>query len=162
MRNRLLKLGLVIAGFALGAALLPAGTSGASLYKAHHTKSPKKKSSSATCPTAASLGAAAKTTYTGPDSEKGAEKGWVVCQYSTQGEISLLVSLYTTNDSLRSISSDAPVATKKVSGIGNAASHYGTIVYVQRKSAPSFSVIDQSGDLTLSQTEAMAKAIAAG
>jgi hypothetical protein len=71
----------------------------------------------------------------------------------------LVVSLYTTDDSLRSISSNAAATPKKVAGIGDAASHEGTIGWVQRDSAPSFSVIDESGDLTLSQTEAKAKAI---
>ena len=72
------------------------------------------------------------------------------------------MSLYTTGDSLKSISSDVPAATTKISGLGNAAAHYGTEVYVQRNSAPSFSVIDSSGNLALSQTEAEAKAIVAG
>jgi hypothetical protein len=73
-----------------------------------------------------------------------------------------MVSLYTTDDSLRSISSNAAATPKKLSGIGNAASHFGTIVFVQRDSEPSFSVIDESGNLSLTQTEAIAKAIVAG
>jgi hypothetical protein len=91
-----------------------------------------------------------------------AEKGWVVCQYSSQGEVALLVSLYTTDYPLREVSANAAGPTTKISGIGNAASYEGTIVFVQRDSAPSFSVIDQTSDLTLSQTEAEAKAIVKG
>jgi len=75
------------------------------------------------------------------------------------GEESLQISLYTTGYSLREVSANAAGPTTKVSGIGNAASHFGTIVYVQRNSAPSFSVIDEISDLTLSQTEGIAKAI---
>ena len=139
----------------------PAGTSWAGSQKSHHK--PKAKTGGvASCPAAAALGTAASTTYTGPTTEKAAEKGWVICNYSAQGQVAVMVSLYTTDDSLRSISSNASATPTKVSGIGNAASHEGTIVWVQRKSAPSFSVIDESGDLTLSQTEAIAKAIVAG
>lgn len=163
MNIRPFVLAIGATGVAFATAVVPAVTSGASLAKSHHTSQKKKpgKSTTASCPTAATLNAAAKTTYSSPTSQKGAEKGWLVCSFRRNGEISLLVSLYTTDDSLRSISSNAPVATKKLSGIGNAASHYGSIVYVQRNSAPSFSVIDQSGDLDLSQIEAMAKAIVA-
>jgi hypothetical protein len=144
---------------------VPAGTSWAGLLKSHHTSPHNAKTKTAgvaSCPSAAVLGTAASTTYAAPTTEKAAEKGWVVCEYSAKGETSLMVSLYTTNDSLRSISSNAAATPEKVSGIGNAASHEGTIVWVQRKSAPSFSIIDESGDLTLSQTEAIAKAIVAG
>ena len=165
MVNRQLKLGFSAVGIAIAVVVVPAGTSWAGLQKSHHTSHHKAKAKTdglASCPSAAVLGTAASTTYAGPTTEKAAEKGWVVCQYSAQGEISLLVSLYTTDDSLRSISSNAAATPKKVSGIGNAASHYGTIVFVQRDSAPSFSVIDESSDLTLSQTEAIAKAIVAG
>ena len=161
MVNRKLKLGF---GVAIAVALVPAGTSWAGLLKSHHTSHHKTKAKTglASCPSAAALDSAAGTTYTGPTTEAAAEKGWVICNYSAQGEISLMVSLYTTDDSLRSISSNASAAPKKISGIGNGASHEGTIVWVQRDSAPSFSVIDQSGNLSLSQTEAIAKAIVAG
>jgi hypothetical protein len=164
MVSRQLKLGFSVVGIAVAVAVVPSGTSWASLQKSHtsHHKSKAKSSGAASCPSAATLSPAASTTYTGPTTEKAAEKGWVVCDYSVKGEISLEVSLYTTNDSLRSISSNAAATPKKISGIGNAASHEGTIVWVQRHSAPSFSVIDQSGNLTLSQTEAIAKAIVAG
>jgi hypothetical protein len=116
----------------------------------------------AACPSAASLSAAAGVTYAAPTTEQAAEKDWVVCDYDSQGEVALLVSLYTTGYPLREVSGTAAGPTTKVSGIGNAASHFGTIVYVQRNSARSFSVIDESGNLELSQTEAMAKAIVAG
>jgi hypothetical protein len=160
MKHRL-KIGIGVAGVAVALVLVPGGPAWATSHKPNH-KPKSTAAGAASCPSAATLGAAANTTYTGPTTEAAAEKGWVVCQYSSQGEISLLVSLYTTDDSLRSISSDAAAATTKISGLGNAASHYGTIVYVQRDSAPSFSVIDESGNLTLSQTEAEAKAIVAG
>jgi len=161
MVSRQLKLRFSVVGIALAVAVVPAGTSWAGSYKSHH-KAKAKTTGLASCPSATVLGTAASTTYTGPTTEAAAEKGWVICNYSVQGEISLMVSLYTTNDSLRSISSNAAATPKKISGIGNGASHEGTIVWVQRKSAPSFSVIDQSGELTLSQTEAIAKAIVAG
>jgi hypothetical protein len=174
MANRRLKLWFGAPGFALaaavavvvavGAAVVPAGTSWAGLAKAHpkaHHKAKAKTTGAASCPSAATLSTAAGTTYASPTTEQAAEKGWVVCDYSVQGEIALTVSLYATGDSLRLISSNASATPKKLSGIGNAASHEGTIVWVQRNSAPSFSVIDQSGNLTLSQTEAIAKAIVA-
>jgi hypothetical protein len=164
MVNRLIKLGFGAMGLALAVVAVPAGTSWAGVLKSHHTAHHKAKAKTgvASCPAAATLGTAAGTAYTGPTTEAAAEKGWVICNYNAQGEISLMVSLYTTDDSLRSISSNAAAAPKKISGIGNGASHEGTIVWVQRDSAPSFSVIDQSGNLTLSQTEAIAKAIVAG
>jgi hypothetical protein len=164
MITRRLRLGCSAVGIAVAVAVVPAGTSWAGLLKAHHTSHHKAKAKTglASCPSAAALGTAAGTTYTGPTTEQAAEKDWVICDYSAQGEVSLMVSLYTTGDSLRSISSNAAAAPKKLSGIGNGASHEGTIVWVQRNSAPSFSVIDQSGNLTLSQTEAVAKAIVAG
>jgi hypothetical protein len=161
MGNRRLKLGFGVAGVALAVAVVPAGTSWAGSHKTHH-KAKAKTTGVASCPSAAAVGTAASTTYTGPTTEQAAEKGWVICDYSAQGEVAVMVSLYTTNDSLRSISSNASAAPTKVAGIGNGASHEGTIVWVQRKSAPSFSVIDESGNLTLSQTEAIAKAIVAG
>jgi hypothetical protein len=160
-----LRLGFSALGIAMALAIAPAGTSWASLLKSHHTSHHKEKTKTtglASCPSASSVSTAASTTYTGPTTEKAAEPGWVICDYSAQGEDAVMVSLYTTDDSLRSISSNAAAAPKKLSGIGNAASHEGTIVWVQRNSAPSFSVIDESGDLTLSQTEAIAKAIVAG
>jgi hypothetical protein len=155
-----IAVGVVVA--AAAAVVVPAGASWAVVAKVHHTshhKAKAKTTGAASCPSASVLGPAASTTYTGPTTEKAAEKGWVVCDYSAQGEVALMVSLYTTDDSLRTISSNAAATPKKLSGIGNAASHEGTIVWVQRDSAPSFSVIDQSGDLTLTQTEAIAKAI---
>jgi hypothetical protein len=165
MNRHQLKVGIGAVGITIAVALVPAGTSWAHSHKSHHKSHHTSKSTTAgaaSCPTAATLSAAASTTYTGPTTQKAAEKGWVVCEYSSQSQIALLVSLYTTNDSLRSISANAPAATTKISGLGNAASHYGTDVFVQRDSAPSFSVIDQTSDLTLSQTKAMAKAIVAG
>jgi hypothetical protein len=163
MVNHRRKVGFGAVGAAIAMALVPAGTSSASSHKSHHKSHHKSTAGgAASCPSPTTLGTAAGTTFTGPTTEKAAEKGWVVCDYSTKGEVSLLVSLYTTDDSLRSISSNAPAATTKISGLGNAASHFGTIVFVQRDSAPSFSVIDESGgNLTLHQTEAIAKAIVA-
>jgi hypothetical protein len=165
MMSRQLKLWLSVVGIATAVAVLPAGTSWAGVQNSHHTAGHKAKAKTAgvaACPSASTLSTAASTTYTGPTTEKAAEKGWVICDYSAQGEEAVMVSLYTTDDSLRSISSNAATAPKKVPGIGNAASHEGTIVWVQRDSAPSFSVIDESGNLTLSQTEAIAKAIVTG
>ncbi|HEY1832151.1 MAG TPA: hypothetical protein VGG38_18090 [Acidimicrobiales bacterium] len=165
MFNRRLSLGISAVGIAIAVAFVPAGTSWASSHKTHqksHHKAKAKTTGVASCPSASVVGTPAGTTYTGPTTEQAAEKGWIVCDYSAQGQISLTVSLYTIDDSLRSISSNAAATPKKVSGIGNAASHYGTIVFVQRDSAPSFSVIDDSGNLTLSQTEAIAKTIVAG
>jgi hypothetical protein len=164
MIKRLLKVGFGAVGVAVAVAVVPAGTSWGVVLKSHHTSHHKVKAKTgvAACPPAVAVGTAAGTTYTGPTTEQAAEKGWVVCDYDAQGEDALMVSLYTTDDSLRSISSNAAAAPKKISGIGNAASHEGTIVWVQRDSAPSFSVIDESGNLTLTQTEAVAKAIVAG
>jgi hypothetical protein len=163
MIHHRLKVGIGAVGIAVAVALVPVGPAWASSHKTHHkSKSKTNTASAATCPSAGTLGAAAGTTYTGPTTQAGFEKGWVVCQYNSQGQIALLVSLYKKGDSLKSISSNVPAATTKISGLGNAAAHYGTEVYVQRDSAPSFSVIDQLGELTLSQTEAEAKAIVAG
>jgi hypothetical protein len=165
MVTRQLKLGFSSLGIAIAIAVVPAGTAFAtSHHKAHHTTHHTKAATTgaASCPAATLVDTAAGTTYSGPTTQPAAEKDWVVCEYSAQGEIALMVSLYTKDDPLRTVSANAAATPKKVSGIGNAASHYGTIVFVQRDSAPSFSVIDESGNLTLSQTEAVAKAIVAG
>jgi hypothetical protein len=162
MIDRKLLVGMGTAGIVAAMALAPTAPAWA---KAKPKAPPKVAATTgvAACPSAASLSAASGVTYTDPTTEKAAEKGWVVCQYNnSQGEIALLVSLYTKDFPLREVSANAPAATTKVKGIGNAASHFGTLVFVQRDSAPSFSVIDQSGDLTLQQTEAEAKAIVAG
>jgi hypothetical protein len=171
MVSRQLKLGLSTVGLAVAVAILPAAVSGASSHhKTHHTSKKKshtttttKKAASgvAACPSPSILSTPAGVTYASPTTEQAGEPGWIVCDYTSQGEISLTVSLYDQGESLRTISSTAAATPVKVSGIGNAASHFGTIVYVQRNSARSFSVIDDSGNLTLSQTEAIAKAIAA-
>jgi hypothetical protein len=173
MVNRELRCALSAVAVAIAAAVLPAGVSWAGPLALHHSshhashhkasaKTAKAKTGLASCPSAAAVGTAAGTTYTGPTTEKAAEKGWVICDYSAQGEVSLMISLYTTGYPLREVSANAAATPKKVSGIGNAASHFGTIVFVQRDAAPSFSIIDQSGDLTLSQTEAVAKAVVSG
>jgi hypothetical protein len=161
MRNQQVKLAIGIAGIAVAIALVPAIPASAGLAKSSHkshTKT-KAKAAAATCPSPAELSTPAGVTYTAAASQPGFDKGWLVCNYDTNGEDSLLVSLYTTGYPLREVSGNAAGPTTKVSGIGNAASHFGTIVYVQRNSAPSFSVIDEGGDLTLSQTEGIAKAI---
>jgi len=159
-----LSAGMGIGGLALAMALVPTGSAWAGSHKSHRKTGHKAKALTgvAACPSAASLSTAAGTIYSAPTTEQAAEKGWVVCQYSSQGEIALLVSLYTTDFPLREVSANAAGPTTKIHGIGNAASSFGTIVFVQRDSAPSFSVIDQSGNLTLKQTEAMAKAIVSG
>jgi hypothetical protein len=164
MINSQLKLGVSAVGIAVAVALVPTGTSWAALQKSHHSSHHAKTKTAgiASCPSAATIGNAAGTTYTGPTTEQAAEKGWVICDYNAQGENAVMLSLYGKGDSLRLISANASATPKKLSGIGNAASHEGTIVWVQRNSAPSFSVIDESGNLTLSQTEAIAKAIVAG
>ena len=164
MINHRTQVGLGAGVLAVAMALAPMGSAWAGSHKSHHKKHKAKAALTgvAACPSAASLSAAAATTYTAPTTEQAAEKGWVVCQYSSNGEIALLVSLYTTGFPLREVSANSSGATTAVHGIGNAASHFGTIVFVQRNSAPSFSVIDESGNLTLSQTEAMAKAIVSG
>lgn len=159
MRNEKVKLTVGV-GVAVAMALVPVAPAWAGLAKSSHkshTKA-KAKTASATCPSASVLGPPAATTYSAP-TQPGYDKGWVVCNYDTNGEDSLQISLYTTGYSLREVSANAAGPTSKVSGIGNAASHFGTIVYVQRNSAPSFSVIDEGGDLTLGQTEGIAKAI---
>jgi hypothetical protein len=161
MINRKLLVGASTVGIVVAAALAPVAPAWAGSHKPHH-KSKATVTGVAECPSAASLNTAAGTTYTGPTTEKAYEKSWVVCDYSAQGEVALTVSMYTKDFPLREVSANAAGPTTKVSGIGNAASYSNTIVFVQRDSAPSFSVIDQSGDLTLSQTEAMAKAIVAG
>lgn len=161
MRHQPVKLTIEVAGVAVAMALMPVAPAWAGLAKSSHkshTKA-KAKTASATCPSASVLGPPAATTYSAPTSQPGYDKGWVVCNYDTNGEDSLQISLYTTGYSLREVSANAAGPTSKVSGIGNAASHFGTIVYVQRNSAPSFSVIDEGGDLTLGQTEGIAKAI---
>jgi hypothetical protein len=162
MRNQQVKLTVGVAGIAIAMALVPAAPAWASLakssHKSHHKT--KAKTAAATCPSAAELSTPAGTTYTEVASQPGFDKGWVVCNYDTDGEDSLQISLYTTDYPLREVSGNAAGPTSKVSGIGNGASHFGTIVYVQRDSAPSYSVIDESGNLSLSQTEAIAKTIA--
>jgi hypothetical protein len=170
MRNQQVKLTVGVAGIAVAMALVPAAPAWAGLakssqkshsnHRSHSKKKGKTKAETASCPAASELAAAAGTTYTEVASQPGFDKGWVVCNYDTSGEDSLEVSLYTTGFPLREVSGNAAGPTTKVSGIGNGASHFGTIVYVQRNSAPSFSVIDESGNLTLSQTEAIAKTIA--
>jgi hypothetical protein len=54
-----------------------------------------------------------------------------------------------------------PVPTTPLSGLGSSAAHYGTEVYVANTSAPSFSVVDQSGSMSLTQVEAIARAVLA-
>jgi hypothetical protein len=150
------RLQVGIAGAVLVVAVLPAGPAWASSrHKA------KVEVAAAGCPPAGPLGAAAHTTFTGPKSQPGYEKGWTICNYSTQGQDSLMVSLYTKGDPLRSVSANASYAPTRISGIGSEASHQGTIIYVQQDSARSFSVIDESGNLSLKQTEAIARAIVA-
>ena len=162
MRNQQVKLSVGVAGLAVAIALVPAVPAWAGLAKSSHKShtKPKAKTASATCPSASVLGAPAATTYSAPTSQPGFDKGWVVCNYDANGEDSLQISLYTTGFPLREVSGNAAGPTTKVSGIGNGASHFGTIVYVHRNSAPSFSVIDEGGNLALSQTEAIAKTIA--
>jgi hypothetical protein len=170
MNSYQLKRGFSVIGIGLAVAVAPAGTAWATSHhksttKPHTAKKPKKSAKAvsgvAACPSAALLGSAVSSTYTGPTTEQAAEKGWVVCDYSAQGEIAVTVSLYTVDDPLTQVSANAAAKPKKLSGIGNAASHFGTIVFVQQDSERSFSVIDDSGNLTLSQTEAIAKAIVA-
>jgi len=167
--NQRLKVGLCASGIAIAGVLVPGGPAWASTHKSHHTSHHTSKSKekatttgAASCPSAATLSAAANITYTGPTTVPAAEKGWVVCQYSSQGEVALLVSLYTKGFPLKEVSANSAGPTTKISGLGNGASYSNTDVYVQRDSAPSFSVIDQTSDLTLKQTEAEAKAIVAG
>ena len=160
------KVGVVALGVAM--ALAPGGAAWASSHKtkshhkAHHKKHKAASSSSMACPSATALSSAGGTTYSTPVSQPGANAGVVVCQYSSGGQIALLISLYPSGTSLREISANVPVATTPISGLGNSASHYGTEVYVARSSAPSFSVIDQTGSLTLAQVEAEAKVVLAG
>ena len=162
MRNHQVKLTVGVAGIAVAMALVPVAPAWAGLakssHKAHHKA--KAKTTAATCPSASVVSTPAGVTYSAPTSQPGFDKGWVVCNYDVNGEDSLQISLYTTDYPLREVSGNAAGPTTKVSGIGNAASHFGTIVYVQRNTAPSFSVIDEGGSLTLSQTEGIAKAIA--
>jgi hypothetical protein len=161
VRIHQIRLTAGVAGVALAMALVPMAPAWAGLAKSSHkshTKA-KAKTAAATCPSASELSTPAGVTYSAPTSQPGFDKGWVVCNYDTNGEDSLQVSLYTTDYPLREVSGNAAGPTTKVSGIGNAASRFGTIVYVERNSAPSFSVIDEGGDLTLSQTEGIAKAI---
>jgi hypothetical protein len=162
MRNQQVKLTVGVAGIAVAMALVPAAPAWASLAKSSHKThaKAKAKTSAATCPSPSEIGPPAGTTYTAAPSQPGFDKGWVVCNYDTNGEDSMEISLYTTGYPLREVSGTAAGPTTKVSGIGNGASHFGSIVYVQRNSAPSFSVIDQSGNLSLTQTEAIAKTIA--
>jgi hypothetical protein len=117
--------------------------------------------SGVTCPSATSLGAAAGVTYATPTSQAGAEAGWVVCSYNSQGTISLLLSLYPDGTPLSTVDANAAATPTPLSGFGSAASTFGTIVYVEQASAPSFSVIDESGNLTVTQTEAIASAVIA-
>ena len=114
------------------------------------------------CPSAAALGAAAGVTYTAPHSTPGYQAGWVACQYNQGSQVALLVSLYPSGTSLQTVSTNAAGSTTPVSGIGDSASYYDTLVYVSRSSAPSFSVSDETGTLTLAQVESVARAIVAG
>jgi hypothetical protein len=114
-----------------------------------------------TCPSAPSLSTAANVTYSPPTSQAGAEAGWVVCTYTSQGQIALLVSLYPDDTPLSTVDANAAATPTPLAGFGSAAATFGTIVYVAQTSAPSFSVIDETGDLTATQTEAIASAIIA-
>jgi hypothetical protein len=91
----------------------------------------------------------------------GGNPGTIVCQYSANGATALLVSLYPSGTSLRTITAIVPATTTPISGLGNSAAYYGTAVYVANTSSPTFSVIDQTGSLTLSQVEAVARAVLA-
>jgi hypothetical protein len=160
--NRRLKMGIGAAGIALAVALAPAVPAWAGSHETHHKSKSSAKPAAAgatACPLVASLAAAAGTTYTGSSSQPGAEKGWLLCTYKSGGSVALRVSLYTVGASLKLISANVPAHTTKITGLGNAAAHYGSEVYVQRNSAPSFSVIDETGSLSLAQTKAVAKAI---
>jgi mRNA-degrading endonuclease toxin of MazEF toxin-antitoxin module len=88
----------------------------------------------------------------------GGNPGTVVCKYSSNSQVAVLVSLYPSGTSLQTITAIVP-ATTSISGLGNSAAYYGTEVYVSNSSSPTFSVIDQTGNLSLSQVEAMAHAI---
>jgi hypothetical protein len=163
MINRKLSIGAGTLGIAVAAALAPVAPAWAGSHKHHKTKATATATGVAECPSAASLSTAASVTYTGPTTEQAAEKDWVVCEYCTQQDgVSLLVSTYTKGFPLRGGQWHRRRPNHQDLGIGNAASHFGNIVYVQRNSAPSFSVIDQTGNLTLSQVEAEAKSIVAG
>jgi hypothetical protein len=152
-----MRVGIVVIG--AGLVLAPAAPAWAS--SGHHKTKPKKKATtaSATCPSAAAIGTAAGTTYTGPVSQAGYQKGWTVCNYSANGQVAVLLSLYPSGTSLQEISANASQTKVPVRGLGNSAVHAGTTqVYVSRTSGPSFSVIDELSDLTLAKVEAIAKA----
>jgi len=155
--NRQLRIGMSAGGLVVAMALAPTATAWAGGSHITHSKH----KATAKCPSAPTLNAARAGTFGAPISQKGYEKGWLLCNYSSKGMAgALTVSLYPAGYPLREVSANSAGATKAIHGIGNGASYYNTDVYVQRNSAPSFSVIDQSGTLTLRQTESLAKAIA--
>jgi len=118
---------------------------------------------SATCPSASSLSAAAGATYTGPQSQAGYSPGVTVCSYSVSSNVALLVSLYPAGTSLQTLTANLSNPTTPASGLGGSAATATSppSVFVARTGAPSFSAIDQTGQLTTTQLIALGKAVIA-
>ena len=118
---------------------------------------------SATCPSASSLSAAAGSTYTGPQSQPGYSPGVTACSYSVGSNVALLVSLYPAGTSLKILTANLSNPTTPAPGLGDSAatSTVPPSVFVARTGAPSFSAIDQTGQLTTTQLLALGKAVIA-
>ena len=160
---------IVTATLAVGAVTLAACSSGGSGSTA--TTAPPGTSAttaapaagSATCPSASSLSAAAGATYTGPQSQAGYSPGVTVCSYSVSSNVALLVSLYPAGTSLQTLTANLSNPTTPASGLGGSAATATNppSVFVARTGAPSFSAIDQTGQLTTTQLIALGKAVIA-
>jgi hypothetical protein len=117
-----------------------------------------------TCPTAAAVSAATGVTYTALQvSRPSAGFPQTACSYSGTNE-ALTVGLYPAGTTLLSLTSVATGTLTPVPGLGSQADSTTTpasAVYVYRSSG-TFSVVDGSESLKVSQVEAVAKVILAG
>ena len=121
----------------------------------------------ATCPSASLVSTAAANTLTGPqvtEPDPSQDTPDLVCEYSTGGATELQVALAPSGTTLRTLTANVSNPTTPVSGLGDSAvsTTSPVAVYIYRSSAPGITVIDQGSLLTVSQVEAIAKAVIAG
>ena len=120
-----------------------------------------------TCPSASLVSTASGNTLTGPqvtEPNPSQDTPDLVCEYSSGGATELQVALAPSGTTLQTLTANVSNPTTPVSGLGDAAASTTSpvAVYVYRSSAPGITVIDQGTLLTLSQVEAIAKAVIAG
>jgi len=120
-----------------------------------------------TCPSASLVSTASGNTFTGPQVTQpnpSQDTPDLVCEYSTGGATELQVALAPSGTTLQSLTANVSNPTTPVSGLGDAAASTTSpvAVYVYRSSAPGVTVIDQGSLLTVTQVEAIAKAVIAG